>query len=87
MTHQLSASPSLPRCTYVCSVTSDTLQSHIYEAMDPITSVHGILQVRILEGVALLSSRGSSQPRDQTHISCIGRRILYHRATWKAPQP
>ena len=39
--HQLSASPSLPRCTRVCSVTSDTLESHIHEAMDPITSVHG----------------------------------------------
>ena len=32
-------------------------------------------------------SRGSSQPGDQTHVSCvswIGRRILYHRATWEA---
>ena len=31
--------------------------------------VHGILQARILEWVAMPSSRGSSQPRDQTHIS------------------
>ena len=31
---------------------------------------HGILQTRILEWVAILSSRGSSQPRDQTHILC-----------------
>ena len=30
----------------------------------------GILQARILEWVAMPSSRGSSQPRDQTHISC-----------------
>ena len=34
-------------------------------------SVHGILQARILEWVAMPSSRGSSQPRDWTLISCI----------------
>ena len=33
--------------------------------------VHGILQVRILEWVAIPFSRGSSQPRDKTHVSCI----------------
>ena len=32
-------------------------------------TVHGILQARILEWVALLFSRESSQTRDQTHIS------------------
>ena len=32
-------------------------------------SVHGILQARILEWVATPSSRGSSQPRDQTQVS------------------
>ena len=47
----------------------------------PGSSVHGILQARILEWVAMPSPRGSSQPRDQTHISyvsCIGRGVLYH---------
>ena len=34
-----------------------------------------------MEWVAISSSRESSQPRDQTCISGIGRRILYHRAT------
>ena len=34
-------------------------------------SVHGILQARILEWVAIPSSRGSSQPRDLTLVSCI----------------
>ena len=34
-------------------------------------SVHGILQARILECVAISFSRGSSRPRDQTHVSCI----------------
>ena len=37
----------------------------------PGSSVHGILQARILEWVALPSSRGSSQPRDWTQVSCI----------------
>ena len=37
----------------------------------PGSSVHGILQARILEWVAILFSRGSSQPRDWTHDSCI----------------
>ena len=41
-------------------------------------SVHGISQARILEWVAFSFSRGSSQPRDQTRVSCIGRGILYH---------
>ena len=39
-------------------------------------SVHGILQARILEWVAISFSRGSHQPRDQTrvsYVSCISR--------------
>ena len=52
-------------------------------AMDnrpPGSSVHGILQARILEWVAISSSRGSSWPRNRTciSVSCIGRWILYH---------
>ena len=52
------------------------------------SSVHGILQARILEWVAIPFSRGSYQPRNRTHISCVssfGRHILYHGATWEAP--
>ena len=44
------------------------------------SSVHGILQARILEWVAMLSSRGSSQPRDQTRVSCVSsidRQVLH----------
>ena len=37
----------------------------------PGCSVHGILQPRILEWVAISFSRGPSQPRDQTHVSCL----------------
>ena len=52
----------------------------------PGSSLHGILQKRILEWLAILCS-GSSQPRDWTHIcgSCIGRQILYPWASWEAP--
>ena len=34
-------------------------------------SVHGILQARILEWVAMPSSKGSSWPRNWTHVSCV----------------
>ena len=51
----------------------------------PGSSVHGIRQARILEWVAVPSSRGSSRPRDQTHISsvsCLGG-FLTTSATWE----
>ena len=47
-------------------------------------TVHGILQARILEWVAVLFSRGSSQPRDQTQVSCIAGRFFTSWATRKA---
>ena len=37
----------------------------------PGSSGHGILQARILEWVAMPSSRESSHPRGQTHVSCV----------------
>ena len=40
------------------------------------SSVHGILQARIQEWVAIPFSRGSSQPRDQTGISCVAGRFF-----------
>ena len=42
----------------------------------PGSSVHGILQARILEWVAILFFRGSSQPRDRTQVSCIAGRFF-----------
>ena len=42
------------------------------------SSLQGILQARIPGWVAMPSSRGQSQPRDRSGISCIGRLILYH---------
>ena len=41
----------------------------------PGSSVRGILQARILEWVAIPFSRGSSWPRDRTHVSCIAGRF------------
>ena len=40
------------------------------------SSMHGILQVRILDWVAISYSKGSSQPRDQTNVSCIAGRVF-----------
>ena len=51
----------------------------------PGSSVHGILQARILEWVAMPSSRGSSQSTDQTQVSCIAGRFFTIWATREAP--
>ena len=54
--------------------------SVVFDSCDPVdcslpgSSVHGILQARILEWVAISFSRGSSQPRDRTRVSRIGGR-------------
>ena len=50
----------------------------------PGSPAHGIFQAGILQWVAISYSRGSSQSRDWTRVSCIRRQILYHRATWEA---
>ena len=58
-----------------------------YNPMDcglPGSSVHGILQARILEWAAISFCRASSQPRDWTHVSIIGRWVLYH---WPLGKP
>ena len=52
-----------------CSVVSDSLQM-------PGFSVYGIFQARILEWVAMPSSRGSSQSRNQTQVSHIAGRFF-----------
>ena len=56
--------------------------SHIWLFCDPIdcsppgSSVHGILQARIQEWVTMPFSRGSSQPRDWTQVSCFAGRFF-----------
>ena len=65
-----------------CSVTQ--LCPTLWDPMDYsllISSVHGIILTKILEWVAMYSSRGSSQFSIWTHVSCvsyIGRGILQH---------
>ena len=63
---------------HACSVTQSCL-TRLCDSMDcnlPGSSVHRIIVARILEWVAISFSRGSSHPRDQTHISCIGKPTL-----------
>ena len=50
----------------------------------PGSSIHGILQARILEWVAISFSRGSSQPRDRIQVSCIASRRFNLWATREA---
>ena len=52
----------------------------------PSSPVHGISQAIILAWVAISFSSESFWPRDQTHISWIGKWILYHWATWETRQ-
>ena len=44
----------------------------------PGSSVHGILQARVLEWVAISFSKEAPHARGQTHLSCIGKWVLYH---------
>ena len=77
-------------CMYACSGVHSCLT--LCDPMDstyPGSSVHGIFQAKILGWVAISSSRGSSWPKDWTHIlyvSCIGRWVLYHWVTWEAQE-
>ena len=69
---------------HACLVTQSWLT--LCNPMDyspPGCSVHGILQVRILEWAAISSSRGSSWPRDWTWISCISRWFFTTESLWE----
>ena len=62
---------------YVCSVAQLCLTlCNPMDCCQPGFSAHGVLQARILEEVAILSSRGSSWPRDHTLVSCIAGRFF-----------
>ena len=61
------------------SVVSDSLWPY------GLCTVHGVLQARILEWVAILFSRGSSQPRDWTQVSHTAGRFFTSWATREAP--
>ena len=65
-------------CCWVAKLCPTLCDSMEYSPLG--SSVYGISQARILERVAISYSRGSSQPRNWNHISCvsfIGRWILY----------
>ena len=66
----------------LCAVLSDPMDC---SPLGP--SVHGILQARILEWVAMPSSRGSSPPKDQTRVSfvwpALAGRFFTTSATWE----
>ena len=72
-----------------CLVTQSYLTlCHPIHCSPPGFSVHGILQARTLEWVAISSSRESSQPRDWTHVSCVSfidRQVLYLWSHWGRP--
>ena len=70
-------------CQFVTSLKNESIVAQscptLFDSMDcrlPGYSVHGILQARILEWVAMPFSRGSSWPRDQTWVSCIAGRFF-----------
>ena len=72
-------------CSTLCLVAQSCLI--LCDPMDcslPGSSVHGILQARILEWAAMPSSRASSQPRDWTQVSCIAGRFFIVWATREA---
>ena len=56
-------------CVFSCSVAQLCLT--LCNCSLPVSSVHGILQARLLERVAISFSRGTSQPRDWNCVSCI----------------
>ena len=73
--YELDIAPMLPgthSSIHTCLIFCDPVDC------SPLGSVHGIIQARILEWVAILSSRRSSQPREQTWVSCIADGFFYY---------
>ena len=80
------------KSTWVNACVEPTLIAQLYltlwdpvDCSPPCSSVHGILQARILEWVAISSSRASFWPRDQSWVSCIAGRfftVWATRETW-----
>ena len=85
---------SWPSCARLHHISQNSVQSKTkvkWKSLSHVTfcnpmnyMVHGILQARILEWVAFPFSRESSQPRDQTQVSCIAGRFFTSWATRKA---
>ena len=62
----LTSCMSVSLVTHLCLTLCDPMDWSL-----PGSSVHGLLQARILEWLAIPFSRGSSRPRDWTWVSCI----------------
>ena len=81
-----------PNFMPVCMLKSFQSWLMLWDSMDcnpPCSSVHGILQARRLEWVAMSTSRRSFQPRNHTlisYVSYIGRQILCHQHHLGSPQ-
>ena len=73
-----------PRLLYKIQMSESEVAQSCPTLCDPMdyslpgSSVHGIFQAIVLEWVAISFSRGSSQPRDRTWVSCIVGRRFYH---------
>ena len=81
-----------PLCVFQQLAESESVsRSVVFDSLDPMdcrqpgSSVHGILQARILEWVSMSSSKVSSPPRDQTWVSCIAGRHFTILDKWEAP--
>ena len=68
----------------ICSVMSSSVTIWTVAHQAPLSM--GILQARILEWVAMLSSRGSSQPRDRTQVFHIAGRFFIIQVTREAQE-
>ena len=68
---------------FFLSFFSHSAVSNSFKPHKPGSPLHGISHARILECVAISSSRVSSQLRDQTCISCIGRHIFLPLSHWE----
>ena len=77
----------LKRCMHVKSLQSCPTPCNPMDSSPPGSSVHGVSQARILEWVAILFSRGSSQSRDWTQVSCIAGRFFTLWTTKEALPP
>ena len=62
--------------TDMCARSVASTLCHPMDHSPPGSSVHGILQARILERVAIPFSRGSSRPRNRTRVSCTAGRFF-----------
>ena len=85
--HMLSAL-SICRTLHMCACSVPQSCPTLCDPMDcspPGSSAHGISRQEYQNGLPFPSPGDLPSPRDCTHVSCIGRWILYHQATWETP--